>query len=147
MNHLRCASKREHQSRQRARSDDDETATRMRRLLQLHFRVFSTACEVEAHQVTHILCRAWCETCTWRTEGCGRRTKARVAWKVVLYFSKPRIHLFACTHHSVSNSLVCNDWLAYKHQSTALCSNTVGLWFLVCEQAPVYNPCSNTFEW
>ena len=44
---------------------------------------------------------------------------------VVLF--KPRIHLFACTHPSVSNSLVCNDWLAYKHQSTALCSNT---WFL-----------------
>ena len=37
---------------------------------------------------------------------------------VVLF--KPRIHLFACTHPSVSISLVCNDWLAYKHQSTAL---------------------------
>ena len=36
---------------------------------------------------------------------------------VVLF--KPRIHLFACTHPSVSNSLDCNDWLAYKHQSTA----------------------------
>ena len=33
---------------------------------------------------------------------------------------KPRIHLFACTHPSVSISLVCNDWLAYKHQSKAL---------------------------
>ena len=33
---------------------------------------------------------------------------------------KPRIHLFACTHPSVSISLVCNDWLAYTHQSTAL---------------------------
>ena len=41
---------------------------------------------------------------------------------VVLF--KPRIHLFACTHPSVSNSLDCNDWLAYKHQSTALCSTT-----------------------
>ena len=36
---------------------------------------------------------------------------------VVLF--KPRIHLFACTHPSVSYSLVCNDWLSYKHQSTA----------------------------
>ena len=36
---------------------------------------------------------------------------------VVLF--RPRIHLFACTHLSVSNSLDCNDWLAYKHQSTA----------------------------
>ena len=36
---------------------------------------------------------------------------------VVLF--KPRIHLFAGTHPSVSISLVCNDWLAYKHQSTA----------------------------
>ena len=41
-------------------------------------------------------------------------------------FFKPRIHLFECTHLSVSISLVCNDWLAYKfvstcdHQSTAL---------------------------
>ena len=48
---------------------------------------------------------------------------------VVLF--KPRIHLFACTHPSVSNSLDCNDWLAYKHQFTALCSNTFGLWFFV----------------
>ena len=37
---------------------------------------------------------------------------------------KPRIHLFACTHLSASNSLVCNDWLAHKHQSTALRSTT-----------------------
>ena len=36
---------------------------------------------------------------------------------VVLF--KPRIHLFGCTHPSVSNSLDCNDRLAYKHQSTA----------------------------
>ena len=32
---------------------------------------------------------------------------------------KPCIPLFACTHPSVSNSLDRNDWLAYKHQSTA----------------------------
>ena len=44
---------------------------------------------------------------------------------VVLF--KPRIHLFACTLPSVSNTLDCFDWLACKHQSTALCSNT---WFL-----------------
>ena len=71
---------------------------------------------------------------------------------VVLF--KPRIHLFACTHPSVSNSLDCNDWLAYKHQSRALCSNTLflavykhqsplcvsnmcGLWLLVCVYASV----------
>ena len=36
---------------------------------------------------------------------------------VVLF--KPRIRLFACTHPSVSNSLDRNEWLAYKHQSTA----------------------------
>ena len=35
---------------------------------------------------------------------------------------KPRIHLFARTHLSVSNSLVCNDWLAYMHQSTVVTS-------------------------
>ena len=71
---------------------------------------------------------------------------------VVLF--NPRIHLFACTHPSVSNSLDCNDWLAYKHQSTSLCPNTwffavykhqfplcvsnmFGLWLLVCVHAPV----------
>ena len=71
---------------------------------------------------------------------------------VVLF--KPRIHLFACTHPSVSNSLDCSDWLAYKHQSTSLCPNTwflavykhqsplcvsnmFGLWLLVCVHASV----------
>ena len=48
---------------------------------------------------------------------------------VVLF--KPRIHLFACTHPSASNSFDWNDWLVYKHQSSALCLNTFGLWFLV----------------
>ena len=48
---------------------------------------------------------------------------------VVLF--KPRIHLFACTHLSVSNTLDYNDWLAYKHQSAAFCSNTFGVWFRV----------------
>ena len=48
---------------------------------------------------------------------------------VVLF--KPRIHLFACAHPSVSNTLDCNDWLVFRHQSTTLCSNTFGLWFLV----------------
>ena len=56
---------------------------------------------------------------------------------------------------SVSNSLDCNDWLAYKHQSTALCVQTRGsllytsigllpcvskpfeLWILVCVHASV----------
>ena len=60
------------------------------------------------------LCVYWCQ------DGkCATRTKARVTWKVVLFCSNHRIHLFACTHLSVSNSLVCNDWLADKHQSTA----------------------------
>ena len=71
---------------------------------------------------------------------------------VVLF--KPRIHLFACTHPSVSYSLDCNDWLAFKHQSTSLCPNTwflaenkhqsplcvsnmFGLWLLVCVYASV----------
>ena len=33
---------------------------------------------------------------------------------------KPHIHLFACTHLSVSNSLDYHDWLAYKHKYPAL---------------------------
>ena len=37
---------------------------------------------------------------------------------VVLF--KPRIHLFACTHPSVSNSCDCNALFQYKHQSVAL---------------------------
>ena len=45
---------------------------------------------------------------------------------VVLF--KPRIHLFACTLPSVSNSLDCNYWLAYKH---------------VCVRASVYSPLTN----
>ena len=57
---------------------------------------------------------------------------------VVLF--NPRIHLFACTHPSVSNTFDCNTLLVYKHQSTALCSNTFGLWFLVCGQASVSSP-------
>ena len=71
---------------------------------------------------------------------------------VVLF--KPRIHLFACTHPSVSSTLDCNDLLVYKHQSTALCSNTFGLWFLVVykHQSPalcfkhvwIVDPCLRT---
>ena len=41
---------------------------------------------------------------------------------VVLF--NPCIHLFACTHPSVSNTFDCNALFVYKHQSTALCSNT-----------------------
>ena len=75
---------------------------------------------------------------------------------VVLF--KPRIHLFACTHPSVSYSLDCNDWLAFKHQSTSLnpntwflavykhqsplcVSNMFGLWLLVCVHASVSSLC------
>ena len=79
---------------------------------------------------------------------------------VVLF--KPRINMFACTHPSVSNSLDCNDWLAYKHQPTVCVqtrldygsllntsisfhpvfqkpcvSNTFELWILVCVHASV----------
>ena len=54
---------------------------------------------------------------------------------VVLF--NPRIHLFACTHPSVSNTFDCNALFVYKHQSPALCSNTFGLWFLVCVHASV----------
>ena len=82
--------------------------------------------------------------------------------RVVLF--KPRIHLFACTHPSVSNTLDCNDWLVYKHQSTALVqtrldcgsllytsislqpcvSNTFELRFLVCVHASVNSPLFQT---
>ena len=84
----------------------------------------------------------------------------------------PRIHLFACTHPSVSNTFDCNALFAYKHQTTAfvqtrldggslfvnkhgstalvqqLCaSNMFGLWFLVCLQASVSSPVvSDTFR-
>ena len=75
---------------------------------------------------------------------------------VVLF--KPRIHLFACTHLSVSYSLDCNDWLAFKHHSTSFCPNTwflaenkhqsplcvsnmFGLWLLVCVHASVSSLC------
>ena len=91
---------------------------------------------------------------THRTKGTGGMEGC-----VVLF--KPRNHLFACTHPSVSNTLDCNGWLVHKHQSTALCfkhvwivdpclrtrmslqpcvSNTFGLWFRVCVQASVYSP-------
>ena len=59
------------------------------------------------------------------------RTKGTCGMEGCVVLFKPRIHLFACTHPSVSNTLACNDWLVHKHQSTALCSNTFGLWFLV----------------
>ena len=61
---------------------------------------------------------------------------------VVLFI--PRIHLFACTHPSVSITFDCNTLLVYKHQSTALCSNTFGLWFLVCVHASVSSPVFQT---
>ena len=48
---------------------------------------------------------------------------------VVLF--KPRIHLFACTHPSVSITLDCNDWLVYKHQSPPCVSNMSRLWILI----------------
>ena len=45
-----------------------------------------------------------------------------VAWKVVLYCSN-RASIFRGNHPSVSNSLDCNDWAAYKHHSIA-CGQT-----------------------
>ena len=76
---------------------------------------------------------------------------------VVLF--KPRIHLFACTHPSVTNSLVVSKpfelWIlvAYTHQSPAWSFKHV--WIRIpclstnislqpCHQSPVL--CSNTFE-
>ena len=50
---------------------------------------------------------------------------------VVLF--KPRIHLFACTHPSVSNSCDCNALCEYKHQSVALIQSR-----LVCGSLLVY---------
>ena len=61
---------------------------------------------------------------------------------VVLF--NPRIHLFACTHPSVSSTCDCNALLVYKHQSTALCSNTFGWWFFVCVQASASSPVLQT---
>ena len=80
---------------------------------------------------------------------------------VVLF--KPRIHLFVCSYPCVSNSLVRDDWLMYKHQSTALVqtrldrgsllftsivstcvSNTFGMWILVCVHASVSNTAFQT---
>ena len=61
---------------------------------------------------------------------------------VVLF--NPRIQLFACTHPSVSNTFDCNALSVYKHQSTALCSNTFGLGFLVWVQASVSSPVFQT---
>ena len=68
---------------------------------------------------------------------------------VVLF--KPRINMFACTHPSVSNSLDCNDWLAYKHQSTACVQTRLDYGSLLSSSIsfhPVFQkPCvSNTFE-
>ena len=50
---------------------------------------------------------------------------------VVLF--KPRIHLFACTHRSVSNTLDCNALFEYKHESVALVQTR-----LVCGSLFVY---------
>ena len=50
--------------------------------------------------------------------GCMTSNKGTGGMESSVVLFKPRI-LFACTHPSVSNVLDCNDWLAYKHQSTA----------------------------
>ena len=63
---------------------------------------------------------------------------------VVLF--RPRIHLFACTHPSVSNSLDCNDWLAYKHQSTARVQTRLdcgSLLYTSISFHPVFQTCLN----
>ena len=70
----------------------------------------------------------------------GKSNKDTGGMEISVVLFKPRIHLFACTHPSISNTLHCNDWLVYKHRSTALCSNTFGLWILVCAHASVYSP-------
>ena len=56
-------------------------------------------------------------------------------------FFKPRIHLFACIHPSDSISLVCNDWLAYKHQSTALVQARGSLLYTSISLHPVFQTC------
>ena len=48
---------------------------------------------------------------------------------VVLF--KPCIHLFACSHHSVSNSLDRNELVGAQASVDSPCSNTFGLWFLI----------------
>ena len=49
----------------------------------------------------------------------GRSNKGTGGMESSVVLFKPCIHLFACTHPSVSISLDRNDWLAYKHQSIA----------------------------
>ena len=71
-----------------------------------------------------------CASIGVRMEKCNSN-KGTGGMEISVVLFTPRIHLFACTHPSVSNTLDCNDWLVYNHQSTALCSNTFGLWFLV----------------
>ena len=61
---------------------------------------------------------------------------------VVLF--KPRIHLFACTHLPVSNSLDCNDWLAYKHQFYSPLFKHVWIVVPCCLQASVSALCFQT---
>ena len=69
-----------------------------------------------------------CFRCFWPSSGvcsaisglllrCSNKGTGGMESSVVLF--KPRIHLFARTHPSVSISLDFYDWLAYKHQSTA----------------------------
>ena len=54
---------------------------------------------------------------------------------------KPHIHLFACTHPSVSNTLDCNDWLMYMHQSTSPLLKHVWIVVPCCMQASVSTLC------
>ena len=63
---------------------------------------------------------------------------------VVLF--NPRIHLFACTHPSVSNTFDCNALFVYKHQSTALCFKHVWIVVLCLGTRISLQPCvSNMF--
>ena len=64
-------------------------------------------------------------------------------YSVVLF--KLRIHLFACTHPSVSISCDCNAFFEYKHQSVALIQTCLVCGSLFCVQASVCSPHSNMF--
>ena len=93
-------------------------------------------CGARSHMTAGVICEQAPSVClhVWKEET-GKSNKGTF---------KPRIHLFPCTHPSVSNSLDCNDWLAYKHQSTALVQNTFGLWSLLFSSIslhPVFQTC------
>ena len=59
---------------------------------------------------------------------------------------KPRIHLFACTLLSVSNSCDCNALCEYKHQSVALIQTRLTCGSLSVNRHRSTALVSNTFD-